>query len=137
MKSFRSIGMGHVTVRQTALSQRCSLSLLTTNETTDSLVDVSCNDIFLGLDLTARLILGAQKTLKRFRDLGVEVYFVVYDVLLVDHPEWFSQGASQRFICWLETVSELSTGLVCISQATAEAVKDWLLYFPPLASRVS
>lgn len=101
------------------------------DKTTDSLVDVSCSDIFLGLDLTARLILGAQKTLQRFRDLGVEVYFVVYDVLLVDHPEWFSQGASQRFICWLETVSELSTGLVCISQATAEAVKDWLLYFPP------
>ena len=100
-------------------------------ETVDSLVDVSCNDIFLGLDLTARLILGAQKTLMRFRDLGVEVYFIVYDVLLVDRPEWFSQGASQRFICWLETVSTLSTGLVCISQATAKSVKDWLLYFPP------
>lgn len=101
------------------------------DETTDSLVDVSCNDIFLGLDLTARLILGAEKTLKRFRDLGVEVYFVVYDVLLVNHPEWFSQGGSQRFICWLETVSALSTGLVCISGATAEALRDWLLYFPP------
>ncbi len=63
--------------------------------------------------------------------MGVDVYFVVYDLLLVDHPEWFSQGASQRFVCWLETVSELSTGLVCISQATAEAAKDWLLYFPP------
>lgn len=100
-------------------------------ETIDSLVDASCNDVFLGLDLTAQLILGAQKTLTRFRDLGVDIYFVVYDVLLIDHPEWFSQGASQRFIGWLEAVSKLSTGLVCISQATAEAVKNWLLYFPP------
>ena len=98
-------------------------------EAVDRLIEVSCGDIFLALDLTPRLILAMQKTLQRFRALGVDVYFVVYDILLVDHPEWFSYWGSQRFFFWLETVSQVSSGLVCISQATADAVQDWLASF--------
>lgn len=100
-------------------------------EVIDTLVTVSRNDIFLGLDLTAHLILNTQTTLSKFKALGVEIYFVVYDLLLVEHPEWFSRSGSQRFICWLEIISELSTGLVCISQATADAMQDWLVHFLP------
>ena len=99
-------------------------------EAADSLVEVSYGDIFLALDLTPRLILGMKKTLQQFRALGVDVHFVVYDILLVDHPEWFSYWGSQRFFFWLETVSKLSSGLVCISQTTADAVQAWLASFP-------
>lgn len=99
------------------------------SEALDSLVAVTGGDVFLALDLTPRLILGMQRTLQRFRSLGVDVYFVVHDILLVDHPEWFSYWGSQRFFFWLETVSEVSTGLVCVSQATADAVQDWLASF--------
>lgn len=97
----------------------------------DSPVEVAYGDIFLGLDLSPRLILGMQKTLERFRHLGVEIYFAIYDILLVDHPEWFSSWGSQRFFFWLETVSKVSTGLLCISQATADAVQNWLTSYPP------
>lgn len=99
------------------------------SEALDSLVAVTGGDVFLALDLTPRLILGMQRTLQRFRSLGVEVYFVVHDILLVDHPEWFSYWGSQRFFFWLETVSKVSSGLVCVSQATADAVQAWLASF--------
>ncbi|MGI8933496.1 MAG: glycosyltransferase family 4 protein [Phormidesmis sp.] len=97
----------------------------------DRIVDIACNDIFLGLDLTAHLAPNTQTILERFRNLGVEIYFVVYDILLIDHPEWWPGDFGITFQRWLEIISELSTGLVCISQATAESVKDWLVYFPP------
>ncbi|PZO59626.1 MAG: hypothetical protein DCF15_03285 [Phormidesmis priestleyi] len=97
----------------------------------DRPIDISCNDIFLGLDLTSNLLSVTYDTLNRFRNLGVEIYFVVYDILLIHHPEWWPSGYDELFRRWLEAISELSTGLVCISQTTAKAVKDWLLYFPP------
>lgn len=97
----------------------------------DEIVDISCNDIFLGLDLTAHLAPNTRETLERFRSLGIDIYFVVYDILLIHHPEWWPRDSDVTFRRWLEIISELSTGLVCISQATANAIKDWLLYFPP------
>ncbi len=106
-------------------------SLLEKGMPVDRAIDISCNDIFLGLDLTSNLISIVQDTLKRFRNLGVEIYFIVHDILLVHHPEWWPSGYDVIFRRWLETIAELSTGFVCVSQTTAEAVKDWLLYFPP------
>ncbi|MGD1856061.1 MAG: glycosyltransferase family 4 protein [Leptolyngbyaceae cyanobacterium] len=94
----------------------------------DGLVDISCNDIFLGLDLTAHLAPSIRSTIESFRDIGAEVYFVVYDILLIHHPEWWPEGLSEMFRRWLEDISQLSTGLVCISAATANEVKDWVLH---------
>lgn len=96
---------------------------------TDDIVDVSCNDIFLGLDLTAHLAPSTQASLKQFRNLGVEIFFVVYDILLVHHPEWWPDGLGQMFEKWLEIIAELSTGLICISRATATEVNEWLQSF--------
>lgn len=97
----------------------------------DDIVDVSCNDIFLGLDFEIRCTLNSEATLRRFRDLGAEIYYVVYDILLIQHPEWFPKEDNPLFKLWLSVISELSTGLVCISQATANAVEDWMLKHQP------
>ncbi len=97
----------------------------------DEIVDVSCNDIFLGLDFAVHCALNSQAVLRRFRSLGVEIYYVVYDILLIQHPEWFPKEADPFFRLWLAMISEISTGLVCISQATANAVKDWVSESPP------
>ncbi|MGD1948550.1 MAG: glycosyltransferase family 4 protein [Leptolyngbyaceae cyanobacterium] len=97
----------------------------------DEIVDVSCNDIFLGLDLTAHLSPYIRSTLEEFRNIGAEIYFVVYDILLIHHPEWWPEGLSEMFRHWLQDISEVSTGLVCISEATALEVKDWVLHFGP------
>ncbi|EDX86383.1 glycosyl transferase, group 1 family protein [Synechococcus sp. PCC 7335] len=102
------------------------------NETTsDPVVDVNCNDIFLGLDHSAHLAPNTQETLQHFRDLGAEIYFVIYDILLVRHPEWWAREFSTTFHRWLKIIAEISTGLVCISEATAHDIKDWLLHTPP------
>ncbi|MEM7062889.1 MAG: glycosyltransferase family 1 protein [Cyanobacteria bacterium P01_B01_bin.77] len=104
------------------------------NPREDGLVDVSCNDIFLGLDLAAHLAPSIRSTLEEFRDIGAEIYFVVYDILLIRHPEWWPEGLSEMFRGWLEVISQLSTGLVCISAATANEVKDWVLHHQPQRS---
>lgn len=101
----------------------------TAKNASDENIDVSCNDIFLGLDLTAHLAPSTQASLQQFRNLGAEIFFVVYDILLVHHPEWWPDGLGQMFEKWLEIVAELSTGLICISQATANEVSEWLQSF--------
>ena len=124
-----------VSVLQLEIAQSMQDTITTSSSGVDSLldlpIDIGCNDIFLGLDLNAHLAPNIKSTLQQFRDSGIEVYFVVYDILLVHHPEWWPKDFSITFRRWLEVISEVSTGLICISQATALEVQDWLLHHPP------
>ena len=100
-------------------------------ELDDDVVDVTRGDIYLGLDLSAHLTLAIHGYLKRLNILGVELYFVVYDILLVKHPEWWIEGTSKIFLQWLESIAVVATGFVCISHAVADEVREWLDANPP------
>ncbi|MHC1772679.1 MAG: glycosyltransferase family 4 protein [Flexilinea sp.] len=97
----------------------------------DDVVDVACGDIYLGLDLSAHLTLAIHDYLKRLNILGVKLFFIIYDILLAKHPEWWPEGTGNIFLQWLESISEVSTGLVCISHSVAVEVQEWLNSNPP------
>jgi glycosyltransferase involved in cell wall biosynthesis len=97
----------------------------------DAPVDVQAGDLFLGLDL---MMHGTQQNaalLQRFRERGVQIYFVVYDILPVLRPSMFPFGAEPDFAAWLDTISSVSDGLLCISAAVADELAQWLALHPP------
>lgn len=89
-------------------------------------LQVVAGDRFLGLDLCPDLVPGNRALYQDLRRHGVEIYFVVYDLLPVTLPAMFSAGASPWFSRWLETVASVADGLLCISRAVADELLEWI-----------
>lgn len=97
----------------------------------DEVAEVNQDDMYLGLDLNPVLIHTQQALFQHWLALGVQVYFVVYDLLIVQRPDWAPEEASIAMANWLKSVVQVATGLVCISEAVADEVKTWLAHNPP------
>jgi glycosyltransferase involved in cell wall biosynthesis/SAM-dependent methyltransferase len=97
----------------------------------DALVDAWPGDVFFGLDFHNTTVPDHRELLEKWRDAGVHVGFLVYDLLPVAHPEFFPAGGAQIHQRWLETVAALDFA-ACISRSTAQALADWLAEFGPL-----
>jgi glycosyltransferase involved in cell wall biosynthesis len=91
----------------------------------DDPVETHIGDVFLGLDLQPTIIPAQRPTLLEWQRRGVRVCFVVYDLLPVQHPEFFVEGAAAGFIPWLATIARFDT-VISISQSTRDAFKSWL-----------
>ncbi len=90
----------------------------------DEHVEYQAGDIFLGLDLQHEIIRAQQPFYQRMRRHGVEVKFVVYDLLCLLMPQHFADGVAEGHTRWLEVVAE-SGGAVCISKAVADELTEW------------
>lgn len=97
----------------------------------DEIVGFYQDDIYLALDLNAGITDIVHDFHLRLQCRGIKLYFIVYDILLVQHPEWWPDGVSVMFETWLNSISEVATGLVCISEAVAEDVRTWIKKNPP------
>jgi len=76
-------------------------------------------DRFLGLDLSAHLIPHYQPQLRAWKAHGATIHLVVYDLLPLDHPEWFSANTVSRFGKWLGILAEHANQAICISDEVA------------------
>lgn len=92
----------------------------------DDVIDVARGDIYLGLDLSAHITMSIHDYLKHLNYMGVKLFFIVYDVLPALHPEWWPWGTGEIFVQWLRSITQIATGLACISHAVADELKDWL-----------
>lgn len=97
----------------------------------DSPINFCQDDVYLSLDLIMHLTPQVHGLHVDLAARGVKLYFIVYDILLAQHPEWWAQGLAEQFNVWLTRISEVATGLVCISRAVADEVTDWLVAHPP------
>ena len=84
------------------------------------------SDVFLGLDLHPHIVYTQREALARMRARGVQVHFVVYDLLCETLPQYFVPGSQEPFVKWLELVGQ-SDGAVCISKAVADELREWLI----------
>jgi glycosyltransferase involved in cell wall biosynthesis len=91
----------------------------------DDAVDVFNGDLFLGLDLQLQVIPQQAEFYGHLKRIGVQVYFVVYDLLPVQASHFFIPEANALFTGWLNAVSE-ADGLMCISRSTADDLLEWL-----------
>jgi glycosyltransferase involved in cell wall biosynthesis len=92
----------------------------------DQVAEFNQGDIYLALDLNAHLARMLHALHLQLQHIGVEVFFVVYDILLVRRPDWWHEGTSTVFEEWLRSITQVATGLVCISSAVADDVQEWL-----------
>lgn len=90
----------------------------------DEPVDYQSGDYFIGLDLQSHVVLAQRAFYQELRRHGVQVQFVVYDLLCILMPHNFGEGAAEGHRRWLEVVAE-SDGAICISKAVADELEIW------------
>lgn len=93
--------------------------------TEDAPVDAWPGDVFIGLDLQPHLVPAQQPILDDWYRRGVDVKFVVYDLLPLQMPQAFVDGAAPLYQTWLQCISRYS-GAVCISKAVAQDLQTWI-----------
>lgn len=97
----------------------------------DSAVDYAQGDVYLSLDLIMHLTPQVHDLHRDLIARGLQLNFIVYDILLEQHPEWWPTGTDTQFKHWLKSICEVSTGLICISEAVANDLRDWIRENPP------
>jgi len=90
----------------------------------DDPIEYAAGDIFYGLDLQLQIIPAQERFLLEMKRRGVDVRFLVYDLLPVISPQHFALGTEAGFDRWLQTVSKFD-GIIGISQASVDAFKAW------------
>ena len=68
----------------------------------------------------------SRKALEEMRAGGVRLVFVVYDLLPILLPAAFPDFITRTYTEWLETLSVIADGLVCISRTVADELLEWL-----------
>lgn len=94
------------------------------SELADEPIEYRPGDIFLGLDLQHHVLAAQRDFLAGMRRDGVEVNFVVYDLLPVLMPNVFPPGANVNHQHWLQTLLSFD-GAICISRAVADELAEW------------
>lgn len=90
----------------------------------DEKIQVSNGDVFLGLDLATRIAPRRQFDLLKWRAKGVRCAFVVYDLLPLLHPQWFTPRTSRSFRHWVATLALHADALLCISRSVSNQVNS-------------
>lgn len=96
----------------------------------DAPIEAFNGDIFLGLDLQHHVVLQQAPIYAHLRRIGVQVHFVVYDLLPVLLPKVFPDYMPSLHAQWLNGLAQ-TDGVLCISQAVADDMAEWLSVFGP------
>lgn len=91
----------------------------------DTPVNFIKGDIFLCLDMSPPLNIKYKNFYQKLKQNGVNVHFVVYDILPILCPSWWDKGVAEDFESWLNIVLE-STSAICISQQTNSDLSKWI-----------
>lgn len=89
-------------------------------------IEAKNGDILLILDLSGDPLIKAQQSglHERYRQMGIAVHAVVYDLLPVRMPEVFPPGADQSHAAWLRAISSFD-GALSISRAVQQDLLEW------------
>ena len=101
----------------------------------DEAVEARPGDVFLGLDWYADGVPRMARQLVDWRNHGVDINFVVYDLLPVLLPDAFPPTSRPMVETWLRTIAHVCAGVLCISRAVADDVLAWLDAAQPARQR--
>lgn len=88
-------------------------------------ISVRPGDIFLGLDLSSRILPRHHRQVRAWRRKGAWIAIIVYDLLPAQNPEWFNDRQAQYFKKWLWFICRYADQALCISQAVAQDLRQW------------
>lgn len=80
------------------------------------------NDLMVMLDASWGIHIDA--AVKNWREQGGKVAFVVYDLLPITHPQFFSAGLVHRFSHWFETAISNADLLLAISDTVRDQLRE-------------
>lgn len=87
-------------------------------------IKVGRGDRFLGLDLSAHLLPRHRRQFAAWREAGIETHVIIYDMLPMLRPEWFTAKAEANFRKWVGWVLQDADGAICISRQVARDLAD-------------
>ncbi|MFC4525308.1 glycosyltransferase family 4 protein [Dyella halodurans] len=90
------------------------------------LVAITGSEVYIGLDWTMESLPSSAPLLRTWRWAGVQMQFVVYDLLPLTMPDAFHAHSREAFTRWATTIASLGDVLHCISRSTAAEVRGWL-----------
>lgn len=92
----------------------------------DERIEPENGDVLLVLDLSGDTLVQAGRAglFVDYRNRGVLLHAVIFDLLPIRIPEVFPLGADQVHARWLQTVSHFD-GAICISKAVADDLAIW------------
>lgn len=96
----------------------------------DDPIDVGNGDTFLCLDLTHHIAISQASYYLELQRIGINVNFVVYDLLPILMPHCFPEGVATLHERWMNVLATTS-GIICISKAVADEALEWLSVFGP------
>jgi glycosyltransferase involved in cell wall biosynthesis len=93
----------------------------------DEPIEFAPNDVFLGLDLNHHVTIVHRPFLEELRRHGVNMAFIVYDLLPIKFPQFWEPQHSVHTVHaeWLQVVTGLGSA-VCISQSVANELEEWI-----------
>ncbi len=92
-------------------------------------------DRFMGLDFDTHITCVQEPFLRYLHLHGLNIHFLVHDLLPVTNPEWFPSGVQDGHTNWLKIISRFS-GAVCVSRTVAEKLAAWrVTNLPELSGR--
>lgn len=96
------------------------------NDIEDEVVIPDAGEVLLVLDFTGSLLIHANRhgLYDFYRDQGVSICAIVYDLLPVRMPNVFPSGADQTHSEWLDVISKFDRAL-CISKSVADDLSAW------------
>jgi len=99
----------------------------------DDEVAVAAGDVFYSPDFFPGPVVEASRAglYARWRAAGVQINFLVHDILPVLRPEFFPPGTDRDFSAWLHAISAEADRLICISGAVADETRAWLAAHAP------
>ena len=109
-------------------ARRYTLGLLEcpTDALIDDVVEPRNGDVLLGLDLSGNLLINAEAAglFTNYRNVGVSIHYVVYDLLPVQMPQFFPPDSDTSHIKWLQAIAKFD-GAICISKTVANELSAW------------
>lgn len=83
-------------------------------------ISIKPGDIFLGLDLSSRILPRHRRQVRAWHRKGARIAIVVYDLLPARHPEWFDDRQAMYFGKWLRFIGRYADQALCISRSVAQ-----------------
>lgn len=99
----------------------------------DDHLEAQSGDIMALLDLTGGMLVEAEKVglYATLKTIGVDLWFVIYDLLPILSPKMFPPTTPLGFKEWLTSVCRIADGTLCISRAVADELTEWQKKFGP------
>ena len=94
----------------------------------DTLVEVQAGDVYYSADHSPHAVMSAadEGLFANWRARGVEINFLLHDLLPVLRPEFFPPGTDVGHAAWLARIAVEADRIICISGAVADELRTWL-----------